>query len=53
MPYLEADKELIQPLMEHKNIKVKIWASNFVDNISNQIEHEIKQDAEENMLRSY
>lgn len=53
VPYLEADKELIQPLMEHKNIKVKIWASNFVDNISNQIEHEIKQDAEENMLRSY
>jgi triacylglycerol esterase/lipase EstA (alpha/beta hydrolase family) len=52
VPYLEADKELIQPLMEHKNIKVKSWASNFVDNISNQIEHEIKQDAEENMLRS-
>lgn len=52
VPYLEADKELIQPLMDHKNINIKSWASNFVDNISNQIEHEIKQDAEENMLRS-
>ncbi|PHS44496.1 MAG: hypothetical protein COB03_18520 [Alteromonas sp.] len=51
VPYLEADKELIQPLMEHKNIKVKSWASNFVDNISNQIEHEIKQDAEEGLVR--
>jgi hypothetical protein len=52
VPYLEADKELIQPLMEHKNINIKSWASSFVDNISNQIEYEMKRDAEDSMLRS-
>jgi len=53
VPYLEADKELIQPLMEHENIKVKSWASNFVDYINSQIEYEIKQNAEDNMLRGF
>ncbi|WP_019030058.1 hypothetical protein [Colwellia piezophila] len=51
VPYLEADKELIHPLMEHENSKVKSWASNFVEYIDSQIEYEMKQNAEENMLR--
>jgi len=51
VPYLEADKELIQLLMEHENTKVKGWASNFVEYIDNQIEYEIKRNAEDNMLR--
>ena len=49
-PYLEADKKLIQPLIDDENIKVKSWASNFVEYIDNQIEYEIKRNAEENML---
>jgi triacylglycerol esterase/lipase EstA (alpha/beta hydrolase family) len=51
VPYLESDKVLIQPLVEHENTKVKSWASNFVENIDNQIEYEMKRNAEENMLR--
>jgi hypothetical protein len=51
IPYLEADKALIQPLIKHENIRVKSWASSFIDYIDNKIEHEEKQDDEENMLR--
>tara|TARA_R110001606_G_scaffold78130_1_gene180445 strand:- start:5899 stop:9816 length:3918 start_codon:yes stop_codon:yes gene_type:complete len=51
VPYLEADKELIQPLIEHKNNKVKAWAIGFIEYIDNKIEYEIKRDAEDNMLR--
>lgn len=52
VPYLEADKELIKPLIEHKNTKVKYWAAGFIEYIDNKIEYEIKRDAEANMLRS-
>lgn len=53
VPYLEADKALIQPLIEDSNAKVTDWASGFVDNIDSQIQHELKKDAEEDMLGSY
>lgn len=52
VPYLEADKKTIQTLTDHKNIRVKNWAVNFIENIDHQIEYEMKRDAEENMLRS-
>lgn len=51
VPYLEKDKKIIQSLMKHENIKVKGWASSFVEYIDSQIEYEIKQNAEQNMLR--
>jgi hypothetical protein len=53
VPYLEADKELIQHLVSHKSTKVKNWALGFIEHIDNQIEYEIKRDAEDNMLRSF
>ncbi len=52
VPYLEADKQLIQTLTVHNNIKIRNWAVNFIENIDHQIEYEMKRDAEENMLRS-
>ncbi len=52
VPYLEADKQIIQTLTDHNNIKVKNWALSFIENIDHQIEYEIKRDAEEHMLRS-
>lgn len=52
VPYLEADKRIIETLIDHNNIRVKNWAVNFIENIDQQIEYEIKRDAEENMLRS-
>jgi hypothetical protein len=52
VPYLDADKVLIQQLVEHENIDVKNWASRFIEYIDNQIEYEMKRDAEDSMLRS-
>lgn len=52
VPYLEADKRIIQTLADHQNARVRSWALNFVENIDHQIEYEVKRDAEENMLRS-
>ncbi|WP_205967629.1 hypothetical protein [Paraglaciecola sp. 20A4] len=51
VPYLEADKDLIQPLIEYQNPQVKNWATSTVEYIDNQIKYEIKQEAEEDMLR--
>lgn len=53
VPYLEADKELIQSLIVHKNTKVKAWAIRFIEYIDNKIEYEVKQDAEDDMLRNF
>lgn len=52
VPYLDADKVLIQQLVEHENIDVKNWASRFIEYIDNQIEYEMKRDAEDSLLRS-
>ncbi|TMO26927.1 hypothetical protein CWC30_02730 [Pseudoalteromonas sp. S4741] len=52
VPYLEADKRILQPLMNHANIKVRNWAIGFIENIDHQIKYEEKRDAEEQMLRS-
>ncbi|WP_171627653.1 alpha/beta hydrolase [Pseudoalteromonas caenipelagi] len=52
IPYLEADKKILQTLTEHTNIKVRNWAIGFIENIDHQIEYEVKRDAEEHMLRS-
>lgn len=51
IPYLEADKKILQTLVEHTNIKVRNWAVGFIENIDHQIEYEKKRDAEEHMLR--
>lgn len=53
VPYLEADKALISPLQENSNTKVSLWATSFIENIDSQIQLEMKNDAEENMLRNY
>jgi hypothetical protein len=52
IPYLEADKKILQALTEHTNIKVRNWAIGFIENIDHQIEYEEKRDAEEHMLRN-
>ncbi|GAA4105938.1 esterase/lipase family protein [Zhongshania borealis] len=52
VPYLEADKQILQTLIDHNNIKVKNWAVRFIENIDHQIEYEDKRNAEEHMLRS-
>ncbi|TMP70759.1 hypothetical protein CWB76_09340 [Pseudoalteromonas sp. S1609] len=51
IPYLEADKKILQTLVEHTNIKVRNWAVGFIENIDHQIEYERKRDAEEHMLK--
>ena len=52
VPYLEADKQILQNLTEHTNIKVRNWAISFIENINYQIEYEEKREAEEHLLRS-
>ncbi|MEZ9471114.1 esterase/lipase family protein [Vibrio lentus] len=51
VPYLEADKALIQPLIENESVKVRAWALNFVEYIDDTIEYEHKRDAEDSILR--
>lgn len=51
LPYLTADKELIEPLTENDNTKVKNWAQQFVEYIDRQIEMESKRESEEEVLR--
>jgi len=51
VPYLESDRALIQPLVEHESIKVKSWALSFVEHIDRKIKYEEMQNAEEDMLR--
>lgn len=51
VPYLEADKQILQTLTDHANIKVKNWAIGFIEDIDLQIEYEEKCNAEEDMLR--
>jgi hypothetical protein len=53
VPYLEADKALISPLRENSNAKVRLWAVSFIENLDSQIQREMKNDAEDNMLRNY
>jgi len=52
VPYLEADKLILQTLTDHANIKVRNWAIGFIEDIDLQIEYEEKCNAEEDMLRS-
>tara|TARA_R110001583_G_scaffold43838_4_gene139260 strand:- start:3472 stop:7386 length:3915 start_codon:yes stop_codon:yes gene_type:complete len=52
IPYLEADKKILQTLTQHTNIKVRNWAIGFIENIEHQIKYEEKRDAEDHMLRS-
>ena len=51
VPYLEADKVLIRPLIENENVKVRAWALNFAEYIDDTIEYEHKRDAEGSILR--
>jgi len=53
IPYLESDKAIILPLMQHENKKVCNWATEFCDMIDRQIKAESERDAEENMLRNF
>jgi hypothetical protein len=46
VPYLDEDRKLLQPLVEHENTKVRIWVSNFIEHIDHQIEYETKKDLE-------
>ena len=53
IPYLEADKALIEPLINHENMKVRSWAKLFIDEIDNQIEWESKREDTEKMIGGY
>jgi pimeloyl-ACP methyl ester carboxylesterase len=53
IPYLESDKDIISPLIQHENKKVCNWATEFYDMIDRQIKAESERDAEENMLRNF
>lgn len=51
VPYLEADKALIQTLIDNESIKVRSWALSFIEDIDSTIKYEHKRDAEDSILR--
>ncbi|MDK9707652.1 MAG: alpha/beta hydrolase [Desulforhopalus sp.] len=51
VPYLEADKEALLPLLEHDNRNVRSWVKERVSLIDRQILYESKRDEEEKMGR--
>jgi hypothetical protein len=53
IPYLESDKAIILPLIQHGNKNVCNWATEFCDMIDRLIKTESERDAEENMLRNF
>jgi len=53
IPYLQEDKKLIEPLIDHENLRVKKWSKKFIDYINNKINYETKREAEEKMLRGF
>ncbi|WP_233010350.1 PGAP1-like alpha/beta domain-containing protein [Rheinheimera faecalis] len=52
IPYLEVDRQIIALLTNHHNGKVSYWASNFIENINAQIDHERKREVEYSILRN-
>lgn len=53
IPYLESDKAIILPLIQHRNTNICNWAIEFCDMIDRQIKTESEREAEENMLRNF
>jgi hypothetical protein len=53
VPYLEKDKECIEPFKMHKNGLVQQWATDFCSMLDEEIDRENKSDAEEAMQRSF
>ncbi|MDQ8943826.1 esterase/lipase family protein [Acinetobacter soli] len=51
IPYLQEDKKLIEPLIYNENTNIRNWAENFINHIDLIIDYQIKQEAEEKMLR--
>lgn len=49
VPYLEADKEALLPLLEHENENVRLWTKNHISNINRQIEAESIRDEEKDI----
>lgn len=49
VPYLEADKSVLAPLLDHKNENVKQWVKNHIGRIDKQIEIEQKRDDERDL----
>ena len=46
IPYLQADKAALSPLLDHDNINVKYWVKNY---INRQIEEELVEEEERNI----
>ena len=53
VPYLEKDKECIEPFKMHKNGPVQQWATDFCSMLDEEITRESKRDADEAMLRNF
>jgi len=53
VPYLEKDKEYIEPFKVHKCDLVQQWATDFCNMIDRDIDKENKRDAENDMLRNF
>lgn len=53
IPYLQEDKKLIEPLIDHENIRIKKWSKQFIDYIDSKINYESKREAEDKMLRGF
>ncbi|WP_080951912.1 esterase/lipase family protein [Aliivibrio fischeri] len=53
VPYLEKDKECIEPFKMHKNGSVQQWATDFCSMLDEEIIRESKRDADEAMLRNF
>lgn len=49
VPYLEADKLALTPLLRHKNGDVKKWVKGHIASINSQIAHESSMDAERDL----
>ncbi|WP_241609238.1 esterase/lipase family protein [Rosenbergiella australiborealis] len=53
VPYLEADKKIIENLTEHYDFNVRNWAVSFIETIDHQIKYQENSDAENNILRGW
>ena len=53
VPYLEADKEALQPLKEHKSVVVRQWVEEFISMLDHEISENSKRDSENTFIRGW
>lgn len=49
VPYLESEKIAFTPLIDHENINVRTWVSEYITYLDKQIEHESSRDGERDL----